>query len=281
MILVTTAGKVGSESARLMADAGHGVRVLTRNPDAHAALAAAGVEVVEGDLNNPSSIAKAVQGVASIVLVTPPNAHHEIGVITAVRGTGIHVTKVTADASADSPIARRRDHFRIEQALTSSGLPYTLVRANAYMQNFLALAPVIARTSTFSSPTGDGRVGMVDARDVAAMLATIATSPARHTDRTYRASGPESLSYDDVAVRLSKVLGRTITHDHISVQDQVSAMVQMGMPEGVARANAQALRLFADGDSDWLSTNVEDVTGRRASPFTQFATDYRLEFIPN
>ncbi len=279
MIIVTTAGKVGSQAARLLAESGHRVRVLTRRPAAHHGLAAAGVEVFHGDLDDPASIAAAVSGVTSVVLITAPNATQEIAVIDALRGTTVHVTKVTAEASADSPIARRRDHHRIEQALTASGLPYTLLRANAYMQNFLVLAPVIAATSAFSSPTGDGRVGMVDGRDVAAAAATIAAAPDGHAGTTYRLSGPSSLSYDDVAAQLSTLAGRTITHQHITVREQEQAMIRIGLPEAVAHDNAQALQLFSEGDADWTSPDVEHVTGRPAATFAQFAADHIGLFV--
>ncbi|MFF5079116.1 hypothetical protein ACFY36_18830 [Actinoplanes sp. NPDC000266] len=111
----------------------------------------------------------------------------------------------------------------MEQALTASGLPYTLLRANAYMQNLLMLAPVIAARSAFASPAADGRVGMVDARDVAEVAATVAAAPAGHAGATYRLTGPASLSYDDVAAHLPELTGRparTFTQfatDHIDL----------------------------------------------------------------
>ncbi|XVV10715.1 NmrA family NAD(P)-binding protein [Actinoplanes sp. CA-131856] len=274
MILVTTTGKVGSRTARLLADAGQHVRVVSRRPEAHQNLTEAGVEVLAGDLDDPATIAGAVAGVTSVVLVTTPSVAQETAVVEALREQPAHITKITADASPDSPIARRRDHHRIEQALTASGLPHTLLRANAYMQNVLMLAPVIAARSAFSSPAADGRVGMVDARDVAEVAATIAAAPAEHTGTTYRLTGPRALSYDDVAAQLSELTGRTITHQHITAQEQEEAMVRMGLPEPVAHANALALKLFADGDADWTSPDVQRVTGRPPRTFTQFATDH-------
>ena len=92
-------------------------------------------------------------------------------------------------ASADSPIARRRGQAEIEEGLAASGLPHTQLRSNAYMQNTLMLAPVIAKTSSFGSAAGEGLVGMVDARDVDAVAAEIAASPAFHVGKTYRLSG--------------------------------------------------------------------------------------------
>ncbi len=109
MILITTAGKVGAEAARLLASREEPVRVLVRAPAKATALA-----------------------------------------------------QITSKASADSPIARRRDQTEIENGLIVSGLGYTLLRSNAYMQNFLMLAPAIAKTSSFGSSAGDARVGAPD-----------------------------------------------------------------------------------------------------------------------
>lgn len=275
MILVTTAGKVGAHTARLLASAGRPVRVMVRNPDAHQDLSDAGVELFHGNLDLPDSIAAAMVDVRAVVLVSPAVPAQEIAVIDAARRAGVaHVTKVTSDAAPESPIGRRRDHHRIEVALGESGMPHTLLRANAYMQNLLALAPAVAAGSEFASSTGHGRIGMVDARDVAAVAATIASSPAAHAGRTYRLSGPDSVSYDDIAERLTAILGRTITHRPISTAEQEAAMIELGLPAPVAHANAQALELFAQGDSDWTSPDVERIIGRPATSFSAFAADH-------
>ncbi|PZF09980.1 SDR family NAD(P)-dependent oxidoreductase [Curtobacterium sp. MCPF17_011] len=279
MILVTTGGKVGSEAARLLAGAGQETRLLVRDRTAHEDAEQHGVQLHVGDLDDPSSIAAAVQGVKAIILVTSPSVRQETAVIDAAVAAGVgHVVKITADSSPDSPIARRRDHWAIEQALIGSAVDYTLLRANAYMQNFFALAPSIASGSRFSSPAGDGRIGMVDARDVAAVAATVAADPKPHSGKSYRLSGPASLSYDDVAETLTSLLGREVTHDRITVDEQEAALVRIGLPAPVARANAQALGLFAEGDSDWVSDDVQRILRRPATPFAEFAGAHLAAF---
>ena len=171
MIFITTAGKVGSAAARLIAQRDVPVRVLIRHPEKAAALAQAGVEIFRGDLDSPESIDQAVRGVPSVILVTSPVLHQELSVIDSAKRAGVeHVVKISTKNSADSPIVRRRNHRKIEDALVASGLSYTLLRNNAYMQNFLMMASGIAKTSTFSTATGDGRIGHVDVRDVGAVL---------------------------------------------------------------------------------------------------------------
>jgi uncharacterized protein YbjT (DUF2867 family) len=279
MILVTTAGKVGAETAHLLAQRGEPVRVLVRDPEKAAALAQAGAEVIQGDLEVPATIDAAMQGVSTVVLVSPAIPAQELNVVaSAVRAGAGHLVKITSKASADSPIARRRGQAEIEDGLIASGLGYTLLRNNAYMQNFLMAAPSIAKTSSFGSAARDGRVGMIDTRDVAAVAAEIAAAPAPHAGKTYWPTGPQAITFSDAAAALSKVLGRPITFQPLTVEEQTQAMVDIGLPESLAAMNAQALALFADGDSDYVTDDVASILGRPARTFEQFATDHALAF---
>jgi uncharacterized protein YbjT (DUF2867 family) len=279
MILIMTAGKVGAEAARLLTQREEPVRILVRDPEKATALAQAGVDVAVGDLGVPATIDTAMRGVSAVVLVSPAIPAQELNVITSAVGAGVgHVVKITSKASADSPIARRRDQNAIETGLIASGLGYTLLRNNAYMQNFLMLAPAIATTSSFGSSAGDGRVGMVDTRDVAAVAAQIATSPATHQGKTYWPTGPESLSYADAAAALSTVLGRPVTFHPLTFDEQKQAMVDVGVPEHIAEMNAQAVTLIAQGDSDWVTDDVPSILGRPARTFEQFVTDQAAAF---
>jgi uncharacterized protein YbjT (DUF2867 family) len=193
MILVTTAGKVGSEAARLLATRGTPVRVIVRDADKAATLEIEGVEAFSGDLEVPATIDEAMRDISAVVLVTAAVVQQELNVIDSAARAGVkHVVKITTKASADSPIALRRDHAQIERALIASGVGYTLLRNNTYMQNFLMMAPGIAKTNSFSSGTGDGGVGHVDVRDVAAVAAEIAASPSAHAQKTYWPSNSKS-----------------------------------------------------------------------------------------
>lgn len=279
MILITTAGKVGAQAAQVLAQQGEPVRVLVRDPQKVGALTHAGVEVVQGDLTDRASVDAAMRGVTAVVLVSPAIPAQEIAVIdSAVRAGVGHVVKITSKASADSSIPRRRDQTSIEAALLDSGLGWTLLRNNAYMQNFLMLGPAIGATSSFGSCTGQGRVGMVDTRDVGAVAAQIAASPAAHVGTTYWPTGPQRLSYSDAAAVLSTVLDRTITFHPLTAQQQEQAMVDVGVPQPVAAMNAQALTLFAEGDSDWTTDDVASILGRPAGTFEQFAADHAAAF---
>lgn len=146
------------------------------------------------------------------------------------------------------------------------------------VQNFLMLAPVIAATDTFGSSAGAGQVGFIDTRDVAAVAAEIAAAPAGHVGRTYLLSGPELLSYPDVAAALSKVLARPITFQERTREDDKQSMIDVGLPAPIAEMNGHAVSLIAEGDAAWISQDLPTVLGRPARSFEQFATDYASAF---
>ena len=220
-----------------------------------------------------------MRDVSSVILVSLAMPTQELNVVDSAGRAGVdHVVKITSKASADSPIARRRAQTEIEEGLIASGLGYTLLRNNVYMQNFLMLAPAIAKTSSFGANTGDGRAGLIDSRDVAAVAAQIATNPAPHKNKTYWLTGPESLSYADAAAILTKALGRPIGFHPLTEEQQKQAMIRAGLPEHIAEMNAQALALLAQGDSDWVTDDVPTILGRPARSFEQFSTDHADAF---
>jgi uncharacterized protein YbjT (DUF2867 family) len=157
-------------------------------------------------------------------------------------------------------------------------LNYTLLRNNFYMQNFLMLAPAIATTSSFGSAAGAGQVGFIDTRDVAAVAAEIAAAPAVHIGATYLLTGPELLSYADVAAALSNALGRPISFHERTFEDDKQAMIDAGVPAAIAEMNAHAVSLIAEGDAAWLSQDVPAILGRPARSFEQFAADHAAAF---
>jgi uncharacterized protein YbjT (DUF2867 family) len=119
---------------------------------------------------------------------------------------------------------------------------------------------------------------MVDARDVAAVAAAIAVSPAAHVGKTYWLTGPDLLSNYDVAAILSKLLGRAVTYRELTFQENKDAMIRAGVPETIAQQNAQAFSLTADGDAAWVTDDIPVILGRPARSFEHFAADHADAF---
>lgn len=278
MILVTGAsGKVGSEAARLLGAQHQPTRALVRDPSR---APRADVEIATGNFDRPETLDAAMRGVETVILVSPAVPAQEIAVIASAARQGVrHIVKITSKASADSPVDRRRGQAQIEEYLESSGLSYTLLRANAYMQNLLALAPAIKQSGGFVMSAGDGQAGMIDTRDVAATAAKVAASAGAHARQTYWLTGPELITYDRVAEELAEVLGHPVEYRRNTPPEHLAAMIQAGVPEPVAASNAQAFGLIAEGDAAWLSDEVASLTGTPPRPLRTFITDHIDAFI--
>ncbi|MGW7536310.1 NmrA family NAD(P)-binding protein [Amycolatopsis sp. NPDC054798] len=262
MILVTGAtGKVGREAVRLLGD----VRTLVRAP-------AGGADEVVGDFDHPGTLDAALRGVDTLVLIGPAVAS-QTTVLDRAAAHGVrHVVRVTNHkAFTDSPVARRREHGRIDAHLKASGMAYTLLAPNFFMQNLLALAPEIIATGGFSQSAGDGRIGMIDARDVAAAAAAIAAAPEEHAGRTYLLTGPELVTFADVAREWASATESPVEYRRISTEEHRAAMESNGVPE--PGSNAQVFSLLAQGDGAWLSGDFTAVTGGAARGLREFLAD--------
>ena len=216
-----------------------------------------------------------MRGIDRVLLVSPAVPAQEIAVIDSAARQGVsHVIKVTSKASADSPVDRRRGQAQIEAHLKATGLAHTLLRSNAYMQNLLAGVPMIRQTGGFLMSADDGQAGMIDARDVAATAAVIATAPKEYAGRTFRLTGPSLITYTDIAEELSAALGHPIDYRQISPAEHRAAMIQAGIPEAVATSNAEAFGLIAEGDAAWLSDDVTSITGTTPRLLPTFIADH-------
>ncbi|HJP78957.1 MAG TPA: NmrA family NAD(P)-binding protein [Pseudonocardiaceae bacterium] len=282
MILVTGAtGTVGSEAVRLLSASHQPTRALVRDPSrvAHRDELADKIEIVTGDFDRPDTLDAALEGIDTVILVSPAVPAQEIAAIdSAVRQGVSHIVKITSKASADSPVDRRRGQARIEAHLESTGLAYTLLRSNAYLQNLLALAPMIRQTQGFTMSADEGQVGMIDARDVAAAATAVATAPDAHTGRTYWLTGPDLITYSDIAKELSAALGHEIEYRRILPDEHRAAMIRAGVPETVATSNAQAFGLIAEGDAAWLNDDVATLTGTAPRSLRTFITEHAAAF---
>ncbi|KQU53964.1 hypothetical protein ASG84_23270 [Rhodococcus sp. Leaf278] len=278
MITITGAtGNVGTEAVRLLAAAGKPVRGFARRSPTHTT---EGVDMMTGDLDDPLAVAKAVEGASTVILVSPAVPRQEMAVIDAAVAAGVgHLVKISSKASPHSPVDRRRGQAVIEAHLRESGLPWTLVRANAYMQNIVAFAPSVRADREIVMSAGDGEVGMIDAHDVAAVVAVIARNPAAHIGRTYWPTGPALLTYDDVADALSDIVGQPVTHRSVDTAAHLRSMLAAGLPEQVAQSNADAFRLIGDGDAAWITDDVEVLTGSKPRTVRDFLSRNRAAFV--
>src|SRR5437660_11218696 len=215
-VLVT--GATGTVSGALLgalkAKPGFRLRALVRDPAGATAQALQKdtVEVVAGDLEEPDTLAEAFAGVDILWLLTPASAlEPSMGsnAVTAARSAKIgHVVRNSAiKAGHDAPNRNGRLHALVEESVKASGIPWTILRPHYYMQNLLSSAGSVASDGMLYMNMGQGRVGMIDGRDVGVFAAKVIEDPARHAGRTYAPTGPELTTMAAAAGTLSSVLG--------------------------------------------------------------------------
>lgn len=284
---VLLTGATGSVSSALL-DALDGadleLRALVRDPAKAGALADRGVEVVTGDLGDPSTLPPAFTGVTDLWLLTamdPRSPEHSMNAVWAARQAGVErVVRMSAIGAAhDAPNRNGRLHAMADQQLQASGLLWTILRPHAFMQNLLWQAGSIAADGTFSLNTGQGRLGLVDVRDVAEVAAEILrTPPDRHSGRIYTPSGPATLTYDEAAEQLGHALGRTVRYVPASADEAHAGMVGNGIPHWLAGMLVEYGTAMGAGFGDYTTTDVEDVLGRPPRAFADFARDHVAAF---
>jgi uncharacterized protein YbjT (DUF2867 family) len=275
MILVTGAtGTVGSEVVRQLVAAGERPRAFGRNPAKARQQFGDQVEYVAGDLDRPETVAASLAGVERVFLVTNQSCQQvswERTVIHAAADAGVdHLVKLSVfRASAQSPLQIGRQHHQAEQALEQSGLAATILRPVFFMQNLLGML----RAGTIATAAGDGRVAMVDARDVAAVAVAALTSRGP-VGNTYTLTGPEALAFDDVARILTQQTSRKVSHVRVSPDAVRSSLQGANVAAWFANDMARLHGMLADGYEDVVTDDVRAQTASRPRPLAQFAADF-------
>ena len=279
MILVTGAtGTAGREIVKALSARRAGVRVLVRDEAMARAVLGPGVETAVGDLRSPATVAAALDGIERAVLLapnTPDQVQMETGFVEAAKRAGVgHVVEFSGlGADLDSAARIARAHAMVERALEDSGIPFTHLRPNTFMQNILGAAPAIASHGSLPQPMGDLRVSLVDVRDIAAVAATVLTEPG-HTGRTYTITGPAALSFTDVARALSRAIGRDVAYVDIAPPDFKRVLMSAGTDAWLADALLELLPHVSARIGSLVTDVIAEVTGKPATSFEQFARDY-------
>jgi uncharacterized protein YbjT (DUF2867 family) len=284
MILVTGAtGYNGQELVRQLTALGQRVRALMRNPADAAKLKIPNLEVAAGEFDKPETLEAALQGVEKAFLLTPvaerfPQWQKDF-IEAAQRASIKHLVKFSAmGASSTSESELLRLHHKTDVILRNSGVPFTILQPNSFYQNIFSSVATIKAQGKFYLPFKNASQSLVDIRDISALAAKVFTS-AGHEGKTYVVTGPEALTFQQVAEKLSSVLGWKIDYTDVPLSAAADGMRQSGMPEWNVRAVSELLGYFASGAAATVMDTIPRVLGRPAISFEQFASDHRATFL--
>lgn len=271
-IAVTGAtGFIGSHTAKTLANAGLPQRLIVRNPERapHHPL----TEVAVAAFGDRSDVEHALQGIDTVLMVSAAESatrrdEHQ-AFIDGADAAGVQHIVYTSFVSAapDALFTLARDHFDTEERLRSSGMAWTILRDNFYL-DFMPM--MVGDDGVIRGPAGNGKAALVSRRDVAAVAATILQDPAAHAGRTYELTGPEALTMTDIATILSSGLQRSISFHNETVAEAYESRKTWDAPQWQYDAWVSTYTAIGSGAMGRLSLSVEELTGRRPQSLAEF-----------
>jgi uncharacterized protein YbjT (DUF2867 family) len=271
MILITGAsGNAGGAVLKEVLKTNRPIKAMYRSPE-DAAKASKDAGVVIADFADKPSLGRALEGVDAVYLVCSPVrelVELEGNMVDACREAGVrHVVLNSALGAGDYPKSFPSWHRRVEDKLKASGLDYTILRPNSFMQNILTYYAASIRTQgAFYAAMGNARTSFIDVRDVAAVAARTLTSPG-HSSNTYELSGPEAITYAEVAEKITRASGRTVQYVDIPAAEQKQAMLEQRMPDWLVTALLDLQAYYTGGKGGDIDDVVSTILGRAQGPW--------------
>ncbi|MBD2892381.1 NAD(P)H azoreductase [Actinomadura sp. RB99] len=283
MILITGAtGRIGRELVRELDAAKAKVRILVRDP-ARAADLPTSAERVVGDLDEPATLALALNGVDRLFLLTPGiGVDQASNAITAARDAGVRQIVLLSSIWADGdPVpAMGRWHRERERLLEASGVPATILRPGGFTTNALEWVPSIHENGYVVDAIGPGRTAAIDPADIAAVAAVVLTQDG-HEGRTYVLTGDEALTTAEQVQIIADTIGRDIEVRAATTPEEIiRSRYPGGAPKPLADAVLEAAAVMRADTAGVRTDTVRRLLGRRPRTFAEWCERNRDALRP-
>jgi uncharacterized protein YbjT (DUF2867 family) len=283
ILVVGGTGTVGRLVLEAMAAADFETRALVRNLEKARALKLATVQFVQGDLGDPAALSPALEGIEKVVLISsfsPDMVRLQTTLVEAAARAPSRprIVKLSGlGTGPEAPTTMGRWHGAVESAIQASGLPWTFVRPAYFMQNILTMAGSIRKTGTIALPAAGAAVAQIDARDIAAVIVRVLVE-AGHEGKAYDLTGPDAITWVEVAETLSAVADRPIRYDPITPEEFKRRLVSAGMPGWLVDALNELFAQFRAGAAMRTTDHVRRITNQPPRSFAVFARDHAHAF---
>jgi NAD(P)H dehydrogenase (quinone) len=258
-------GGLGGRVARILASSDVSQRLLARSPHRLPTLDRAHAVEFQGYGDRGSS-ASALRGVETLFMVSGSESADRLdqhrAFVDAAAASGVKHIVYTSffGAAEDCVFTLGRDHFATEEHIRSTGMSYTFLRDNFYLD---VLSDMVGEDGLIRGPAGDGRLSAVARDDVAAAAAAVLAQPGAHVGSTYHLTGPESLTLAEYAEVLSTHLGREIGYHEETVEEAYASRRQWEAPQWQYDAWVSTYTAIARGECAGVSDDLRTLTGRR------------------
>jgi uncharacterized protein YbjT (DUF2867 family) len=255
-------GRLGRKVARRLAAAGVPQRLLVRDPARVPKLEA--IEVAVTSYGDAEAARRALDGVDTVFMVSgsedPDRVRQHTTFVAAAVAAGVsrlvYVSFVAAAPDATFTLAR--DHWATEQRIRASGLRFTILRDNIYL-DFLPLMAGVE--GVIRGPAGEGRVAAVAQDDIADVAVAVLRDPGRHDGMTYDLTGREALTLHEVAGTLSEGHGRTVRYQPETVPEAYASRARYNAPDWQVDAWVSTYTAIAAGELAGISDTVDRIAG--------------------
>jgi uncharacterized protein YbjT (DUF2867 family) len=285
MLLVTGAtGTNGRFVVQTLLAARVRVRALVQDSSRATDLQRAGAELVVADFDQPGTLDAALAGVEGCLLLSAVDqqlVERETRFVERATKAGLkHLVKFSSiGAHPAASFTFGRQHGAAERVIMDSGLPFTFIRPNFFMQNLLWSAETIKTRGELSSSLGSTPASHVDARDIAAVIASTLTEPLdRHAGRIHLVTGPAALSFDHVAEAFSRILEKPVRYRNLSDEQLKAGLLAAGQSEWQATAMVELNTYARQGHASVVTDTVERITGQQARTLEQWLWDHAAAF---
>ena len=270
-------GNIGQLVVPALLEGGAEVTALVRDPQKAEGLQSQEVTVIEGEFTDTEAVQMAVEGADAILMIAPPNpdsAKQMSGLINAAKKAGNpYVVRISAlKAAADAPTDNGKLHHESDTELMESGLPYTIVRPHFFMQNIWMSIPTIQEQGQMYWGMGNGKLGMVDVRDIADVAVEILLDGS-HQGEILNPTGPESITFTQVAEAISKFLDKEISYVPVTYEQVKHRIIEMGWGDWGGQMMHDYAKAYAEGWGDFTTDDVEKVTGNKSRSIEQFVNE--------
>ena len=247
------------------------IRAGARRPEALAAYADRGIEVVPLDYSDPASATAAVDGVDRVLLISGSEVGQRVeqhrNVIDAAAAAGVaQLVYTSAPRATDTELVIAPEHKATEALIVASGLPATILRNNWYSENYAQDLEVAREHGVLVTSAGDGRVPSAARADFAAAAAVVLTEEG-HVGQTYELAGDTAWDFATLASALSEVLGRDVALQQLSPEERLAQLQEVGLDAGTAGFVVAMEGNIRDGVLDHPDDTMARLIGRPTTPF--------------
>lgn len=284
IFIAGAAGNIGTALLAALHETGADVVAGVHDPDKAKTFSDLGVDARPFDFQDQESMVRAMDGCSRMFLVLPlqekmtrfghlaVEAAKQVGIEYIVRSSGYA-------ASSDAHWRLGREHGMVDQFVEDSGIPFTILRPNTFMQNFSTYFVDMIKSGVMALPEEDYAVSYIDVRDIAACSAKILLDSTGFENGFFALTGPQGITMEQVASQITEVSGRKVEYAPIAEEDYIGVLKEMEVPEWNINMLVSLTRVVKLGMMGNVTMAVEHITGTSARSFSDFAKEHAAVWV--